>query len=297
MLSQRSNPPHVRSYLSLVKFSHTVFALPFALIGFFLAVLRDDYPFEWHLLGLVLLCMVTARNAAMAFNRWADRHFDAENPRTAIREIPSGILRAEKVLWFVLINCALFVVAAALINPLCLALSPVALAVVLGYSYTKRFTPLCHLILGLGLAIAPTAGYLAVAGQFALLPALFSAAVLSWVSGFDIIYALQDDQFDQERGLHSMPAWLGRKKALQVSTALHVISALALGAAGLFAGFGLWYWAGAAVFSGLLVYQHSLVRPDDLSRVNLAFFTTNGVASVLFLGFVLLELLLGGKAA
>ena len=282
----------MKSYLSLVKFSHTVFALPFALIGFFLAVQRDGYPFELRLLVLVLVCMITARNAAMAFNRWADRNLDAANPRTAIREIPAGILRAERVLWFVIINCAVFVVAAGLINPLCLALSPVALAVVLGYSYTKRFTPLCHLILGLGLAIAPTAGYLAVAGRFDILPLWFSAAVLTWVSGFDIIYALQDESYDREHKLQSIPAWLGSKRALNVSTGLHVISGAALLGAGMQADFGTWYWAGAAVFVALLFYQHTLVKYNDLSRVNLAFFTTNGVASVLFLGFVLLELFL-----
>lgn len=282
----------MKSYLNLVKFSHTVFALPFALIGFFLAVQRDGYPFELRLLVLVLVCMITARNAAMAFNRWADRNLDAANPRTAIREIPAGILRAERVLWFVIINCAVFVVAAGLINPLCLALSPVALAVVLGYSYTKRFTPLCHLILGLGLAIAPTAGYLAVAGRFDILPLWFSAAVLTWVSGFDIIYALQDESYDREHNLQSIPAWLGSKRALNVSTGLHVISGAALLGAGMQADFGTWYWAGAAVFVALLFYQHTLVKYNDLSRVNLAFFTTNGVASVLFLGFVLLELFL-----
>ena len=282
----------MKSYLTLVKFSHTVFALPFALIGFFLAVQRDGYPFELRLLVLVLVCMITARNAAMAFNRWADRNLDAANPRTAIREIPAGILRAERVLWFVIINCAVFVVAAGLINPLCLALSPVALAVVLGYSYTKRFTPLCHLILGLGLAIAPTAGYLAVAGRFDILPLWFSAAVLTWVSGFDIIYALQDESYDREHKLQSIPAWLGSKRALNVSTGLHVISGAALLGAGMQADFGTWYWAGAAVFVALLFYQHTLVKYNDLSRVNLAFFTTNGVASVLFLGFVLLELFL-----
>jgi len=296
MASATKSHTPMKSYLSLVKFSHTIFALPFALIGFFLAVQRDGYGFEWSLFGLVLVCMITARNAAMAFNRWADRTIDAGNPRTAIREIPAGLIRAERVLGFVLLNCGLFVAAAGLINPLCLALSPVALAVVLGYSYTKRFTPLCHLVLGLGLAIAPTAGYLAVAGHFDALPLIFSAAVLTWVSGFDIIYALQDEQFDRQHGLRSIPAWLGKKRALAVSSGLHALSALCLIGAGLFAGFGGWYWAGTAVFVGLLIYQHTLVRPEDLSRVNLAFFATNGVASVLFFGFVLLELFLGARA-
>jgi 4-hydroxybenzoate polyprenyltransferase len=283
----------MQRYLSLVKFSHTVFALPFAFIGFFLAVWKDGFPFSWPLLGLVLICMITARNAAMAFNRWADRRIDADNPRTAIREIPAGILKADQVLWFVLLNAAGFIAATAFINPICLALSPVALAVVLGYSYTKRFTAFCHVVLGIGLAIVPTAGYLAVAGRFDLLPLLFSGAVLSWVSGFDIIYALQDEGFDRERGLHSIPAWLGLQRALRVSEALHLASAAFLVTAGVHAGFGAFYWAGTALFAGLLIYQHRLVRPGDLSRVNLAFFTTNGIASVLFMGFVLLELFPG----
>jgi len=283
-------------YLSLVKFSHTVFALPFALIGFFLAVWRDGFPFSWSLFGLVLVCMITARNAAMAFNRWSDRRIDAANPRTAVREIPAGILKANRVLGFVFLNAGLFMAAAWFINPLCFALSPVALAVVLGYSYTKRFTALCHLVLGLGLAIVPTAGYLAVAGRFDWLPLLFSGAVLTWVSGFDIIYALQDEQFDRENALHSIPSRLGKVRALRVSEALHVVSALFLVAAGLLADFGPWYWLGTLVFSGLLFYQHRLVQPNDLSRVNLAFFTTNGVASVLFMGFVLLELFPGTGA-
>lgn len=281
----------MKQYLSLVKFSHTVFALPFAMIGFFLAV-HHGYPFRWADLGFVLVCMVTARNAAMAFNRWADRKIDAANPRTSIREIPSGLLRADRVLLFVALNAAVFVAAAGLLNPLCLALSPVALTVVLGYSYTKRFTAFCHFILGLGLAIAPTAAYLALAGRFDVLPLLFSAAVLCWVAGFDIIYALQDEGFDRRHGLFSLPAHLGNTAALRVSTAMHVLSAAALVTAGVWAGFGGLYWAGTALFAGLLVYQHSLVSPRDLSRVNLAFFTTNGIASVVFMGFVLAELLI-----
>jgi 4-hydroxybenzoate polyprenyltransferase len=286
----------MKRYLSLVKFSHTVFALPFALIGFFLAVWKDGHAFSWPLFGLVLVCMVTARNAAMAFNRWADRFIDADNPRTAIREIPAGVLAADRVLGFVALNVAGFVTAAWFINPLCFALSPVALAVVLGYSYTKRFTALCHLVLGMGLAIVPTAGYLAVAGRFDLLPLLFSGAVLTWVSGFDVIYALQDDGFDRRHGLHSIPAALGRARALRVSEALHAASAAFLVVAGWHGGFGVWYWCGMALFAGLLVFQHRLVRPTDLSRVNLAFFTTNGIASVLFMGFVLVDLFMARLA-
>ncbi|MFT7588387.1 MAG: 4-hydroxybenzoate polyprenyltransferase [Limisphaerales bacterium] len=282
----------IGSFLSLVKFSHTVFALPFAMIGFFLAVKFNSYPFEWILFLLVLVCMITARNAAMAFNRWADRNIDADNPRTAVREIPAGIVSPGNALWFVILNSIVFILAAWLINPLCFFLSPVALAVVLGYSYTKRFTALCHFILGLGLAIVPTAGYLAVAGEFHYLPLLLSGAVLCWVSGFDIIYALQDEDFDKNEGLHSVPSALGKHRALMLSSTIHVLSAGFIIATGVLGGFGFWYWIGASMFCGLLAYQHTLVSPTDLSKVNLAFFTTNGIASVLFMAFVLGDLYL-----
>ena len=286
----------VRHYLSLVKFSHTVFAMPFALVGFFLAAFPRGggaraWSDLWPTLAGVVLCMVTARSAAMAFNRWLDRHFDARNPRTAIREIPAGIVSPEGALRFTLLMSAAFVATTGFINLLCLALSPVALAVVLGYSYTKRFTPLCHLVLGVGLALAPIGAYLAVTGAFAVLPLLFSFAVLCWVSGFDIIYALQDVEFDRSQGLHSTPARMGRAGALRVSRGLHLLAAGFIAAAGLAGGFGVAFWLGAAVFCGMLVYQQSLVRPDDLSRVNLAFMTANGVASVVFGVLALLDIL------
>jgi 4-hydroxybenzoate polyprenyltransferase len=286
----------VRNYLSLVKFSHTIFAMPFALLGFTLAAFPGGEPAMegnriWVLFIAVVVCMVTARSAAMAFNRWLDRHFDAKNPRTAIREIPAGIVSPEGALRFTLFMAAAFIVTTALINPLCLALSPVALAVVLGYSYTKRFTPLCHLVLGVGLSLAPIGAYLAVTGAFAFLPILFSFAVLCWVSGFDIIYALQDVEFDRSQGLHSIPALMGRAGALRVSRLLHVLSAAFIGWAGVAGGFGVSFWVGAAVFCGMLAYQQSLVRPDDLSRVNLAFMTANGVASVVFGVLALIDIL------
>ncbi len=282
----------MKNYLSLVKFSHTIFAMPFALIGFFIAVHFNSTPFEWQLLGKVILCMVFARNAAMAFNRYIDRNIDEKNPRTAIREIPSGIIKADAALWFVILNSVAFVVTTYFINPLCLALSPVALAVVLGYSLTKRFTALCHLILGLGLSLAPIGAYLAVVGQFDLLPLLFSFAVLFWVGGFDIIYALQDEEFDRENGLFSIPVWLGKAKALTLSNSLHAITAGLLFAAGRLGDFHWLYWVGYGIFLGLLIYQHSIVKPNDLSRVNLAFFTTNGIASVTFSLFVIADLFL-----
>ncbi len=277
----------ISNYLSLVKFSHTIFALPFALIGFFIAVNYTEHGFEWQTLGLVVLCMVFARSAAMAFNRYIDRQYDKANPRTAVREIPSGIISEKSAVGFIVINCLLFVGTTYFINPLCFYLSPVALAVVLGYSLTKRFTFLCHLILGLGLSLAPIGAYLAVTGQFDWLPLFFSFAVLFWVSGFDIIYALQDDDFDKSMGLKSIPVFMGRKNALVLSTVLHLFVFAFILMAGLSANFGTLYWAGVTVFSGLLIYQHLIVKPDDLSKVNMAFFTTNGIASVIFAAFVI----------
>jgi 4-hydroxybenzoate polyprenyltransferase len=234
--------------------------------------------------------MVFARSAAMAFNRYLDRSFDAKNPRTAIREIPAGILKANNVLLFTIISCLLFIACTFFINRICLFLSPVALLVVLGYSYTKRFTPFCHLILGLGLSLAPIGAYLAVTGQFDLLPVLFSFTVLFWVSGFDIIYALQDEEFDKTNKLYSIPAWLGKAKALRVSELLHVLSAACVLFAGWLGNFGWLYWIGAAIFIGMLVYQHSIVKPNDLKRVNIAFMTANGIASAVFAIFVIADL-------
>jgi 4-hydroxybenzoate polyprenyltransferase len=255
------------------------------------------YPTSYFAIKLllVILCMVCARSAAMAFNRWLDRHFDARNPRTAIREIPAGIISSNSALTFTIISCILFSAATYFINRICFLLSPVALLVVLGYSYTKRFTPFCHIILGIGLSLAPIGAYLAVTGQFALLPLLFSFAVIFWVSGFDIIYALQDEEFDKSQQLYSMPSWLGKAKALRVSEFLHILSTICVFAAGLSGGFSWWYWAGFAVFMGMLLYQHAIVKPHDLSKVNLAFMTANGIASVVFAVFVITDLLLHNR--
>jgi 4-hydroxybenzoate polyprenyltransferase len=281
----------MKNYLSLIKFSHTIFALPFALIGFFLAINTVDTFVNWLTLVYVILCMVFARSAAMAFNRYIDRQIDLANPRTAaVREIPNGTITPQNALVFVIVNGALFIGTTYLINPLCFYLSPIALVVVLGYSLTKRFTALCHLVLGLGLSLAPIGAYLAVAGSFDWLPLFFSFSVLFWVSGFDIIYALQDEAFDKEHKLHSIPVLLGTKNALMLSNLLHLITASFILFAGYYANFGLFYWIGSVVFIGLLSYQHFLVKPDDLSKVNMAFFTTNGIASILFAVFVLLEL-------
>lgn len=272
----------IKNYLSLIKFSHTVFALPFAIIGFSLAVQSGKASFSLDKFLLVILCMVFARSAAMAFNRFIDRQFDAKNPRTAIREIPAGTISPTAALSLVIICCLAFIVCSWLINPLCFYLSPVALLVILGYSYTKRFTPLCHLVLGLGLSLAPIGAYIALTEEFDFLPILLGAIVFLWVSGFDIIYALQDDEFDKGQNLKSIPVYLGRKNALRLSEVFHAIAAL-LVIAGYFSGeFGWMYVIGTLVFIGLLIYQHTLVKPNDLSRVNLAFGTTNGIASVLF---------------
>lgn len=281
----------LNNYLSLIKFSHTVFALPFALIGFFLA--SSQFGFDWGNLVLVLMCMVFARSAAMAFNRYIDRDIDLKNPRTAeVREIPKGVISPKAALLFVIFTSVNFIIITYFINTLCFYLSPIALIVVLGYSYTKRFTSLCHLVLGLGLALAPLGAYLAVSGEFALTPILFSVAVLFWVSGFDIIYALQDDTFDKENKLNSIPVFLGRKKALNLSKFFHLITFLSLAYAGVLLEINLLYWIGFALFSALLIYQHTIISEKDLSRVNLAFFTTNGIASVVFGAFVILDILL-----
>lgn len=280
----------VKKYLSFVKFSHTVFALPFALIGFFLASQYAGYHLDWLVFIYVVLCMVFARNAAMAFNRYVDRDIDKLNPRTKQREIPAGLISEKSALFFVILNAALFIATTWFINSLVFYLSPVALLVVLGYSYTKRFTALCHFVLGLGLALAPIGAYLSVTARFDVLPVLFSFIVLFWTSGFDIIYALQDDEFDKEHRLNSIPAFFGKKGALYLSTFLHLLVALLIIWAGIFAAFGLWYWIGAGFFIISLIYQHSIVKVNDLSKINIAFFTTNGIASVVFSFFTIIDL-------
>lgn len=272
----------MKKFFSLVLFAHSIFALPFAMIGFFLGVTTSTQPFNWFLLLLVLLCMVFARNAAMAFNRYLDRDIDAKNPRTVMRDIPAGRVSANEALIFVIVNCLLFVIATAFINDLCLYLSPVALFVVLFYSYTKRFTALCHLVLGLGLSLAPIGAYIAVTGAFNVVPILYSLAVLFWVSGFDIIYALQDEDFDRAEKLHSIPAALGIKNALRLSVVLHICSAICVILPIFFSEFSFVYYIGVAFFCFMLTYQHLLVKPSDISKVDRAFATTNGYASVVF---------------
>lgn len=267
--------------------------MPFALIGFFMGVFHREQPWSQQDLWIfmaVVLCMVFARSAAMAFNRYIDERFDKLNPRTAVREIPAGIIKKEQALRFVVLNCILFVGTTFFINPICFYLSPVAVFVILFYSYTKRFTALCHVVLGIGLALAPIGAYLAVTGHFALMPILFSLVVLTWVSGFDILYALQDEDFDKSLNLKSIPVMLGRNRALIVSICLHVVTATLVIIIGYLGMMGLWYWIGAMLFIGLLVYQHLIVKPKDISKVNMAFATLNGIGSVVYSVFVIWSL-------
>lgn len=286
----------MKAYLSLIKFAHTLFALPFAILAFALASHEHSGHWPARLFLLVILCMVFARSAAMAFNRYLDREIDALNPRTRIREIPAGVISPRRALRFAGLMAVAFVITTAFINPLCFALSPVALLVVLGYSYTKRFTWLCHLVLGLGLGLAPVGAYLAFTGHFTLLPILYGVMVMCWVAGFDILYALQDESFDRAQGLHSMPGHFGQQRAIRIARWLHAACAALL----VWIGFlqarqlpmlGWMHWAGAAVFMFLLFRQHWLVARYDLQRIDQAFFETNGLASLAYSALVTLDLL------
>ncbi|TCK83536.1 UbiA-like polyprenyltransferase [Albibacterium bauzanense] len=280
----------MKKYFSLVLFAHSIFALPFAIIGFFLAIYTTDANFTLLLFILMLCCMVFARNAAMAFNRYLDRDIDAMNPRTAMRDIPAGKISASQALTFTLLNCALFIATTWFINPLCFYLSPIALAVVLGYSYTKKFTALCHIVLGIGLGLAPLGAYLAVTGTFNIVPVFYSLAVIFWVSGFDIIYALQDEEFDKDHELNSIPAFFGTKNALHISEIFHILSAIFITLPIFYLDLGWLYYIGVLFYILLLIYQHIIISPTDLRRVNKAFMTTNGIASVIFALFFLLDI-------
>ena len=287
-----SNGSVFKNYLSLVKFSHTIFAMPFALIGFFLAYSQHSSNLSWKLLGLVLFCMVFARNAAMSFNRVVDRYIDKKNPRTAEREIPKGIISAKSAILFTLLNSIMFILTTWFINRLVFFLAPIALSVILLYSFTKRWTILCHLVLGLGLSLAPIGAYLAVTGEFEVLPILYSFIVLFWVGGFDVIYSLQDETFDKTESLKSIPAAFGRKYALWIARFFHLISTTIVITVGVMLNASSWYWSGALLFIAMLVYQHSIISPTNIKRVNIAFATTNGVASIVFALFNILNFLL-----
>jgi 4-hydroxybenzoate polyprenyltransferase len=274
----------VLTYGRMIKFSHSVFALPFALAS---AALAAREGFRWAQLGWIVVAMVGARSAAMGFNRLADQAIDAQNPRTAGRELPRGVLGRREVWALVLISAAALVLAAAMLGPLCLALSPVALAIVFGYSYTKRFTALSHVVLGLALAMAPVGAWLAIRGGFSPIAVMIGLAVLAWVAGFDIIYSCQDAVFDRQAGLHSLPARIGVRRALIVARAFHVAAIGFLAAVYPLAKVHPVYLLGVAGIAALLAYEHSLVKADDLSRVDAAFFTLNGWVSVGYLAVTL----------
>jgi 4-hydroxybenzoate polyprenyltransferase len=280
-------------YLNFVKLPHTLFALPFALVGATLASYRA--PVTWRSLGWIVVAFTAVRFAAMGFNRIVDRDIDARNPRTAGRELPKGTLSLRQASAAVIVMSVLFVYAAWQLNPVCGWLSPLALGWVLAYSYTKRFTRWSHLVLGLSLSIAPVGGYLAIAGQWsdpAWVLLVLAAAVASWVAGFDILYALQDRTFDVAQGLHSIPAAFGAQRAIRISQVLHAMTVLSLMAVGWGTGAGWLYATGVVVAASLLVYEHSLVKPHDLRRLDAAFFTMNGVISIAFFAFVLAERLM-----
>lgn len=278
------------AYVNLVKLPHTVFALPFALVGLILASYRR--PIHVAEVGWVVVAFTAARFAAMAFNRIADREYDARNPRTAMREIPRGVLTVREAWASVLVASAVFVYAASRLNTLCLVLSPVALVWVFFYSHTKRFTRWAHLVLGAGTAIAPVGGYLAVSGQWSrpwwMLVAL-ALAVTTWVGGFDVFYSLADVEFDRANALHSLPSRLGEARAIAIAHVLHVVTVASLAAVGVATHGGAFYWTGVALAAAILAYEHSLVKPNDLSRLDAAFFSMNGMLSLAFFFFVLVE--------
>lgn len=269
-----------QTYAGLVKLSHSVFAMPFALLS--LLVATGGSP-SLRLLGLVVAAVFCARTAAMAFNRYADRHLDADNPRTQNREIPSGAVSATSALSLAAVAGALFLLVCWLLSPTCALLGVPTLAWLLGYSYAKRFSSLCHLWLGIALGISPVAAWFAVDGVFGdrlYAPVVLGSAVALWVAGFDVLYACQDDDFDRERGLRSLPVLLGRRRAMWVSRALHLLALAGFATFGLMVDLQRAYLVGVGLAAGLLVWQHRLLRPDDLSRIQAAFFTANGTLAV-----------------
>jgi 4-hydroxybenzoate polyprenyltransferase len=279
----------VINYGRMIKFSHSVFALPFALSGalFCYAVYPDD--FTWEKLIWIIVAMVSARSAAMGFNRYTDKEIDAKNPRTSSRELPRGIIKKNEALAFIIFFISVFIFSAYMLNPLAFALSPVALAVILGYSFTKKFTRFSHLVLGLGLGLAPLGAWIALAGRFDILPIILALAVTFWVAGFDIIYSCQDYEFDLKNNLFSLPAALGIKKALWAARGLHGIAGILFLAVGFLAKSTWIYFAGAAVIFLLMIYQHRIVSEKDLTKVDMAFFNLNGTISVWYFIIVILD--------
>ena len=282
----------MKKYLSLVKFSHTIFALPFAFIGLFLAFSHGNININFEKLLLVLLCMVTARNSAMAFNRIIDSKFDKQNSRTKNREIPSGKISVKSAIIFTIINSILFITATYFINQLCFYLSFITLFILLGYSYTKRFSFLCHIFLGLSLGLAPIGAYIAVSEQFNLIPVIISLAVMFWSSGFDIIYSLQDLSFDKNKKLHSIPSKFGKNKARIIALVFHLLTITLFVIIGMLSNFNYLYWVGSIIFAFLILRQHYIIRFNNLIKVNIAFFSLNGVASVVFAIFFVSDLII-----
>lgn len=277
----------IRRVGSLVKFSHTIFALPFAMAAVVLALPFAEVTVRK--VALIVLCIAAARTAAMAFNRLVDRDIDAQNPRTQDRELPKGLLSVNFVRGLVLVSSLTFVVGAALLGPLPLALSPLALGLALGYSYVKRFSSLCHLVLGAAIAFAPGGAWIGLGAPVVLATWLLVFAVATWVGGFDVLYSLQDEGFDRSAGLYSIPARLGTVGALWVSGLLHVLTVVCLVAVGISLGRGVAYYAGCALIAGILAYEHAIVKPGDLSRIDKAFFDLNGYVSVGFFVCVLAD--------
>lgn len=275
----------IGAYLSLVKFAHTVFAMPFAISGFFIAAYEQEFLIDFRVFLYIILCMVFARNTAMAFNRYTDRIFDAKNPRTNKREIPAKAISSISALVFTTINMILFVATTWFINNICFYLSPLALLVITGYSFTKRFTAFSHLVLGLSLSLAPIGAYLAVTGSFAVLPVLYSFIVLFWVAGFDIIYSLQDYEFDKQENLKSIPVVFGVRKAKIMALILHIISLLFIIITGKAQDAGVIYYIGTLLFVFMLIYQHIVVFTKGEKKVNAVFGLINGSGSIIFVAF------------
>lgn len=281
----------IRIFLEMIKIEHTLFALPFAFMGATLgSVVVNNHLPSWSQIGWVLLAMIGARSAAMGLNRLIDRVIDKKNPRTAMRAIPAGLLKSKEVIIFVIVSFALLFWAAAELAPLALKLLPIAVFLLVFYSYTKRFTWLCHIVLGMTIALAPLGGWVAVTNQADWRALIFYAACAFWTAGFDIIYACQDYEFDRDEGLHSIPVRFGIAKALHIAKAFHIITALGFISLMIFTDLSWWYLAGTIIANAILYYEHHIVKPHDLSKVQTAFFTMNGVLSVVVFAFTLIDL-------
>jgi 4-hydroxybenzoate polyprenyltransferase len=279
--------------LEMIKFEHTVFALPFAFMGAILGsfVVNGTWPTLWQIFW-ILMAMVGARSAAMSLNRLIDRHFDAENPRTAMRALPAGLLKEKEVIIFTIASFILLFIAASQLNMLAVKLLPIAVFFLVFYSYTKRFTWACHIVLGIALGLAPLGGWVATTGRVDWMGMLLFVSVALWTAGFDVIYACQDADFDRKRGLYSIPSYFGIAKALKLARLFHVITIAGFVALYFATGLHLWFALGIIIAAIILVYEHSLVSPNDLSKLNAAFFTMNGILSVVVFSFTLLDLVM-----